>query len=368
MRKIYINGRFLTQPTTGVQRYGQEIISGLDQLIATGEIDPTQYQISILTPPQPTQPPALQHLSIRAVGRWGGHRWEQLELPDYCRDGLLFCPGNLAPLRSLGRTHRTIVTLHDLSFSYFSQAYRFRFSWSYQLLVGRIIRHATRLITVSAHERQRIIELFPQVADKLESVPSGVRWYSQEKRPAKRAGEESYILFVGSINRIKNLENLLAALAIVQTRYPIPLKVVGGRSDRVFRPVHLSHALSQVSQVEFLGQINDPAQLHACYTNATFLAMPSFSESFGFPCLEAMTTGCPVLASDIGGLREVCGPAALYCNPHDPQDIAAKIIQLWTQPDQRADLVARGYQQATPFTWERTARATWRILSTAAKN
>ncbi len=341
-------------------------MKSFDQMIGNGEIDTECYNILLLTPSQGSANPDLKHISVQPVGNRSGHLWEQFELPAYSKGGLLFCPGNTAPCLSLRKGNKTVVTLHDLSFIYFPQAYSLRFTLLYAFLVDQIIRYANCIITVSSNEKKRILSIYPQAENKLHSVPSAVRWFTEEQRPAKAAGEESYILFVGSMNRIKNLENLLEAIFIVHAAFPVTLKVVGGGSSKVFRKVDLSRILRRVKNIEFLGQIDDRAILHELYVGATMLVMPSYTESFGFPCIEAMSSGCPVLASEIGGLRSVCGEAAVYCDPYSPVDIAEKIYQLWHYPKMRAKYVELGYKQARQFTWERTARETWKILASVA--
>ena len=94
---IYINGRFLTQPITGVQRYSHELIKTIDELIEKNIIDRNEFQFVVLTPPGDLlHNIELIHIQVKNVGYLKGHLWEQLELPFASREGLLFCPGNTA--------------------------------------------------------------------------------------------------------------------------------------------------------------------------------------------------------------------------------------------------------------------------------
>jgi hypothetical protein len=98
--RIYINGRFLQQPVTGVQRYARQLLKAWDALLESGEIDRRSVEFNVLAPRGPIAAPKLQNISLRQVGRLSGHFWDQLELPFQARDGLLFSPGNVHPLLS----------------------------------------------------------------------------------------------------------------------------------------------------------------------------------------------------------------------------------------------------------------------------
>src|SRR5215831_14268938 len=121
--KITINGRFLTQPITGVQRYGIEIIKALDILFQKRVLDPQDWEIEVLVPRKCTRLELnLQHIEIKAVGNFSGYFWEQFQLPFFSRKSVLFCMGNLAPLISLLSKRITVITVHDLSYKYFPES------------------------------------------------------------------------------------------------------------------------------------------------------------------------------------------------------------------------------------------------------
>src|SRR4051794_13813529 len=96
--KIYINARFLTQTTTGVQRYAHEFVKALDALLEEGEIDRSAYQFILLSPKQVLYEPNLRHISLKKVGFASGHFWEQLLLPFFTRGGLLVNLCNTGPM------------------------------------------------------------------------------------------------------------------------------------------------------------------------------------------------------------------------------------------------------------------------------
>lgn len=171
--KIYINGRFLEQPVTGVQRYGRELLNAWDKLVDKGEIDRRNVELRILAPRGMTEAPNLRHAKLCQVGRLRSHLWEQLELPFYARDGLLFSPGNLHPLLSpfLGRG---VVTIHDLAYRLSAGAYSRAFRLGYGILIPAALRRADAVITVSEAEKRNIIKRFPACASHIHVVHHGM--------------------------------------------------------------------------------------------------------------------------------------------------------------------------------------------------
>jgi glycosyltransferase involved in cell wall biosynthesis len=106
----------------------------------------------------------------------------------------------------------------------------------------------------------------------------------------------------------------------------------------------------------------DDALLKRYVACADALVLPSFYEGFGFPPLEAMACGCPSIVSDRASLPEICGDAALYCNPDDAGDIAARMIEVATNEALRDELREKGLARARRFTWDRCARETVALI------
>ena len=136
----------------------------------------------------------------------------------------------------------------------------------------------------------------------------------------------------------------------------IDLIIVGGDFPAIFQ----NQSFALPPNVRRVGAVND-SELKTLYERALCLVFPSLYEGFGLPPLEAMYCGCPVIASQIASLPEVCGEAVLYCDPHSPVDIAEKIQRVVTEPGLRDDLRQKGYHQAAQFCWKGTARS---VLST----
>jgi glycosyltransferase involved in cell wall biosynthesis len=361
--RIYVNGRFLQQPITGIQRYGRELLRVWDELIDTGEIDSDQVMIEVLVPRANVNAPELRHIKVRQVGWFQGQLWTQLELPAQSRDGLLFSPDNLQPLLAplLGPS---VVTVHDLTFKLFPRAHTTPFRLLYRLLISNGIRNATALITGTEAERTNILGHYPSARDRIAVVHLGARSAQlaganqEEKRDNQPT--ERYILWVGSLISRKNPQGAIDAVLLLNQQMRLPLIVVG--SD--YRGMQKTQIRTPVNDgvIQFANRVSSSEDVIELYRNAVCLLFPTFYEGFGLPPLEAMAYGCPVVTSDIPVMREVCGDAALYCNPNEPGDIADKVRMLAESSEMREQLRRRGLRRAAQFSWERCARETFEVL------
>lgn len=364
---IVINGRFLTQPITGVQRYAHEIVRALDDLIdrSAPEVEPFSFQIVAPRKDLIHELP-LRHIDIRHAGNLRGHLWEQRDLPAAFEDGVLFCPGNTAPLSTLHSDQPVVVTVHDLSYLYFPDAYSFSFKALYKMLIPAAFRRADAVITVSYSEKAAMLRYYPRLSHKIHVIQNGglgrrfMEAAPQAEPPAD--DEEPMLLYVGALNPRKNPQGILQAVSLLARRMKFRLVLAGGGS-KSFQNKELAIPKGLSDRVELTGQINDTDQLIELYRNAACLVFPSFYEASPLPPIEAMACGCPVIASDIPALQERCGDAALYCDPHRPEDIADKIQQVLGSPEQAEALRRKGAQRARQYTWEFCAKETLQVIT-----
>jgi glycosyltransferase involved in cell wall biosynthesis len=361
---IYVNGRFLLQPITGIQRYGRELLRVWDELIDSGEIDSAQVTIEVLVPRAKVDAPQLRHIKVRQVGRFQGQLWTQLELPARSRDGLLFSPDNLQPLLA-PLFGPSVVTVHDLTFKLFPRAHTTPFRLLYGLLISNGIRNATALITSTEAERANILGHYPCARDRIAVVHLGARSgqpaAANQDEDRDNQPTEPYILWVGSLISRKNPQGAIDAAILVNQQMRLPLILVGS-GHRGMQKTQI-RTPGNHGVVQFANRVNSSDDVIALYRNAVCLLFPTFYEGFGLPALEAMAYGCPVITSDIPVMREVCGDAALYCNPNEPGDIADKVRMLAENSEMREQLRRRGLGRAAQFSWERCARETFDVLN-----
>lgn len=356
MRAVCINGRFLTQATTGVQRYALEMVRAIDRQLATRPALRDRYAFTLLTPRNTSRTLSLQHIRVLSIGRLSGHAWEQLELPVLAGQRLILNLGNTAPLRAAG-----IVVIHDASVFAIPQAYSFAFRAWYRTLIPLLGRRARLILTVSAFSRSELITRAHIPPTKVRIVPEGSEHVLQTPaddaifgRVAVQPGR--YILAVGSYSPHKNLQGVLQAVARLGSS-GLPVVAAGGVNSKIFKEA------PEFNRASFhaTGYVTD-SELRALYENAACLVYPSLYEGFGLPPLEAMTCGCPTVVARTASLPEICGDAVLYCDPRDPEDIAKQIRLLLENPARRAQLRDRGIARARHFTWERASTALLELL------
>ena len=265
---------------------------------------------------------------------------------------------------------RSVVTVHDLAYRRFPGTVEVPRRWYYQALVPATVRRASRIVTNSAATADDVATLFPSVRDRLRVTPFGTPSWVWEQ-PVRREGADvgGPFLFVGTLEPRKNLPRLLEAFRRFRERAeaaggppPPDLSLVGGRGwgDSPLRgPIR---ALEARGALRLEGYCQ-PARLWELYGAARALLFPSLHEGFGFPILEAMAAGLPVLTADRGAMREVAGDAALLVDPDDAEAIAEALARLDRDTALRARLIARGRERARAWSWERTADATTAVYA-----
>jgi glycosyltransferase involved in cell wall biosynthesis len=357
MRERFINGRFLSQRTTGVQRYARCIVDALDALLAA---ETGAERWTLLLPPG-VEPPPLRAIGMRRVG-WAGpgglHGWEQVALPWAARGGLLVNLAGAAPAFAA----RAACVMHDAAVFDHPEAYTAAFVRWYRWLFRRLAHRARPPLTVSDFSRGRLAAVtgveaarfvvVPGAGDHLASVAPDERWLATlglDDRP--------FLVAVASANPTKNLAALLRAWAALG-RSDAGLVVAGGTHEAVFAQA----ALPAVPGVLAIGPVVD-GQLRALYGHARGLVFPSLYEGFGIPPLEAMSCGCPVAASSAASLPEVCGDAALAFDPRDDAALAAALQRLLDDDALRRALIERGRSRAARWRWAASARALRQALS-----
>lgn len=347
---LTINGRFLAQPVTGVQRYAREIIVELDKLLQ-GVPLPRGLRGKLAVPAGAKTDLPLRALSIEETRLGGGPFWTHCVLPAATR-GVLLSLGNIGPLLAA----RQIICIHDLNTFLVPESYSLPFRLYYRALLSPVARFAARLVTVSHFSARMLNDFGLRKRDEIVVIPNGhehVRRWSPEgsKYAAKAENRRPFVFVLGSRAVHKNVE-MLFSIATDLDALGLDLWVAGAQGT-YFSAVESRPA---PSNVRMLGFVTDD-DLAALYGQAFCFAFPSLTEGFGLPVLEAMALGCPVVASNAASLPEVCGDAALLADPKSQADWLGIIRALHADPDLVRDLRAKGLRQAQRFSWKLGAQA-----------
>jgi alpha-1,3-rhamnosyl/mannosyltransferase len=265
-------------------------------------------------------------------------------------------PAFIAPLRP---TVPLIITIHDLSLGRMPGGHPLEWRLFYHLLLPRLVRRAAALLTHTESTRKDIIETFGVPADRVFAIPSGIdRRFSAVSPPDRRDPTAApRILFPGPPIGRKNLDLALRVLAAAAKGGPVRrarLEITGATADEFPAYRDRIRETGLGDRVRWLGRIPDP-ELPAVYAGADLLIYPSFLEGFGFPPLEAMAAGTPVIASNASCLPEVLGDAALLVDPTDDDGWSAAIQSVLGDQKLRLRLVEAGRKRALTYTWERCA-------------
>lgn len=343
-----VNGRFLTQPVTGVQRYARNVLDAMNAALLQREAD------APILAPLSTSDPSLSAMPLQRYGPLTGHCWEQFVLPARWRGRLLnLC--NTAPAAKADQ----IVCIHDANIFTAPESYGTAFRSVYRTLQPLIARQATRITTVSTASALQISRHLPLRAADIVVLPNGhehaLAWdprlasigpaLTAEMR--ERAGN-GFVLALGSRARHKNLQ-LLFKIAPELAEMNLGIVIAGGGSD-----IFASETLSTAPNLKVVGYVTDHdlAYLMDC---ALCLLFPSWTEGFGLPIVEAMARGCAVVSSDRASMPEVCGNAALMASPDDPAAWVNEVRRLNNSAALREDLTERGRERLPLFSWVNSA-------------
>jgi glycosyltransferase involved in cell wall biosynthesis len=259
------------------------------------------------------------------------------------------------PLLMPVRTAAAVVTVHDLDFLDHPERTRDEIRRDYPALAAKHARRADRVVAVSRHTAGEVERRLGVPADRISICsPGRPAWARREAEPSP-----GYILFFGTLEPRKNVGTLVEAYAHLVARRPeSPRLVLAGGLTPAAQPIEQrAHEAPLAGRVDLPGYI-DPRDREALYQGALVLVMPSHTEGFGIPALEAMTVGVPVIAANRGALPEVVGSAGRLIDPDDPVALASALEAVAFDRPTRDAMREAGWREATRYDWPLTARHT----------
>jgi glycosyltransferase involved in cell wall biosynthesis len=270
---------------------------------------------------------------------------------------------------------RSVITVHDLNFLHYPQFltpqarryYNGHIAWAVRradVISADSLATKSDLVNLLGVPAEKIVVIYPGLDPEFGAPPSSGALAATLARHGLTPG---FVLFVGTFEPRKNVAGLLDAYALWRKRQPAapPLVLVGRQGWLFDATAARVHELALDGCVCFVPEL--PAgDLPHLYRAAGVLVLPSHYEGFGFPVLEAMAAGTPVVAANRASLPEIAGGAALLVDPNQPESIAAALERALGNSATRAQLIERGLARAQDFTWAETAQQTLALYRQAA--
>ena len=294
--------------------------------------------------------------------------WSALDKPD-----LFWGPAHRLPYWLPKHTAR-VVTVHDLCWLHAPETMHPFTRRLDAVLMPRALKQADRVIAISNATANDLGTAFPNIVDKIVVVRPGVTTLSEpvdsQSAVSVLGVSAPYVLFVGTMEPRKNLPRLLRAVAKLpqynSSLVDVQLVIVGSKG---WGGLHVEEdivALGLSSKVKVLGKVSDE-NLSALYQRAECLVMPSLYEGFGFPLVEAMQRGTPVISSNTSSMPEVVGAAGLLVNPLSIDSIAQGLVTVLTDHVLRCQLASKAKKCASAYSWEKAVVETQEVFRQAVE-
>jgi len=260
-----------------------------------------------------------------------------------------------------------VVNIHDVSFINFPEFAEKRNLQFLSATLPRTINRADAVITGSKYTAEEIKYCFRISSEKVFAVYNGIsplftpRSVDEINITKSSLGiDKPYFLFVGTIEPRKNLTFLFKVFDLLDDFDGILViaGMAGWKYEGIIESMRKAKRAKLIKWIKYI----DDKHLPSLYAGAECFIMPSFYEGFGFPPLEAMACGTPVVSSAGGSLKEVLGDAALIVDNFDPEEWKNVIIRVISDTDLRKQLKEKGIMHASKFKWEKTAIETLNIL------
>lgn len=291
--------------------------------------------------------------------------WELLVSPP----DVLLVPAHTIPFLPLPKKIKVCVNVHDVGFKRSPELYKPIQVWYHDLTMRRIKQRADVIITISEFSKKEIVELYSVKPEKIRVVYLG--FDDGKFLPASIDNSETlkkyniakpYLLYVGRLEKKKNIANMIAAFAIAKEKNHDLKLVLAGSAGHQFEDIKKIIEDNKLGQEVIITGYVAQEDLPIIYNHAEIFLFPTLYEGFGLPILEAMASAVPVLTSNFAPHTEVGGDAAYYADPYSPQSLADGIIKILTEVDLKQSLKEKGLIRVREFSWRQTAEEIYKII------
>lgn len=341
---IYINGRFLTQKITGVQRYAIEILKAIDKLN-------TKEEIVVLHPKNIINDVELKNIKLCQIGSKVGHAWEQISLPIYIlkhnRNAKLLNLCNLAPILIPG-----YVVIHDISFKTHSEHLNKKFSLWYRFVTRLNIKRYKHIFTVSESSKKEITENYKLDKEKVTVTYNSaehIRNIKPDYKIIKKLGlnDNGFYFSIGSKSPHKNRKFIEECAYNNKDKIFV---VSGINNEKVFNDKEEINCKNMI----FAGYLTDE-EIVALYEKCAAFLFPSLYEGFGIPPLEAIECGCKaIILSNIEVLKEIYKENGNYINPNNYKTFPKELKYI--TKENREEILKK-------YSWSKSAIKLMKILN-----
>ncbi|MCX6739976.1 MAG: glycosyltransferase family 1 protein [Candidatus Parcubacteria bacterium] len=364
MSKIGIDARMYGKAQSGIGNYIKQLSAEIFLLDKENE-----YYLFLLEPIfSQYQAPHEKIHKIRVTSSW----YSLAEQTKFLREinkyklDLMHFPHFNAPIFY---NRPRLATIHDI-IPHFFPGHKQK-TWyrkkAYELVLRSNLKKSAKIITISQATKNDLMKFYNLPADKVPVVYLGIEAHFIKSENYAKIEElkqrlkitKPYIFFLSAWRNHKNFEGLIKAFEIIKKEAAIDCQLVLGGQEDPYYP-DISQTIKKSPNQEDIitpGFISDE-DLPLYYNAAELVAIPSFYEGFGLIGLEAMACGTPVASSNATSLPEIYGDAALYFDPHDPNDMAEKIKQLLIDKNLKEDLIRKGTEQLKKYSWQKCAQQT----------
>lgn len=368
--RIAINTRFLIpDKMEGIGWYSYEVVKRMIEAHPEDEFilffdrpDNDHFKFPRNTQKVILRPPARHPILFRIWFNLSVKRALKKYKPDvfYSPDGFLSLTTNVPQ----------VPVIHDINFEHHPEDLPNHFLKYYKTYFPKFVQKAAHIITVSEYSKQDICKTYNVEPNKITVAWNGASEnylpVSEEAKLLirdKYAQGKPYYLFVGALHPRKNLKRLIQAYAQIMeedSQHPYELVIVG---EELWKNASTGLNIPEKTKdhIHFTGRLNLDELTLVMGSAAIFTFVPYF-EGFGIPLVEAMRSGVPIVAGELTSLPEVAGDAALYCDPFDIGDIAAKMVRLANDAALQKELIDKGLERSKIFSWNKTAETVYEVL------
>jgi len=310
-----------------------------------------------------------QNFFIKEIGH--NKLWTQIGLSQEMKKNpvdVFFTPSHSIPF-----THpkNSVVTIHGLEFKYCPECYSPKDRLLLELNISASVKWASKIIAPSENTKKDLMKFYKVNPEKIKVVYHGIvigNWklVNWEIKNKSKKSQCFNILFVGRIEKRKNLVNLIKAFEIFKNNPQLQITnyklLLAGKEGYGFEEIKKAVFESPNKNDIILKGYVSEKEKEKLYKNADVFVMPSLYEGFGLPILEAMSYSVPVICSDNSSLPEIAGGAGLLVDPNNIQEIAEAMNKVLNNADFREEMIKRGFENVKKFSWEKCARETMDVL------